>query len=409
MPDPQDYPLDIDDRFIPVRAEDIASVLTNDVETFGEHASGLDEVAEAITLVVDQEVGTFEREMAHVYARFNPDRDTVLLPGTVPTGSDEEDNEFMAMLANLLWQANYEEMTEEQVVAAIDAANSHGLRIRLEPDRVSTLRVWVRGHGMTTRFRRPWRRPWRKEPVEVEVLKRLVVAVRMKDEPYLYLKMFKNIPISDLEALMPHARVKMGPRELAKLVAGGSGAVWTIAIKAAGALTVAASQLFYILALPFLGLTWKTFSGYRRAIKDRDSERTKHLYYQNLANNAAAIHVLATAVGQEEVKEALLAYALCVSHKLEDQSGTTDKRLDREAEGYLRAKFGVSVNFDMDDALETMDRLGLWQDKARLKVVPPEQAIAILEAHRRDRRSAGYHSGLIGRGPLTQRPAPVEA
>jgi hypothetical protein len=84
----RDRTLSLDDRFIPVRAE-------------------------AVTLVIDQEVGGFERAMPHAYAPFNPDRDTVLLPGDEPSGEAGEADGPMRMFANLLWQANFEEMNED--------------------------------------------------------------------------------------------------------------------------------------------------------------------------------------------------------------------------------------------------------------------------------------------------------
>jgi hypothetical protein len=387
--------LTVDDRFIPVRAEDLAEVLARDVETFGPHAGALSAIAEAVTLVIDQEVGTFERELAHAYAPFNPDRDTLVMPGDEPSGEDGEANELMNMLENLLWQANFEEMDDDQLVAAIQAANSHGMRIRLDPERVRILRVWVRGHGIATQSRRPWRRPWTKESFEVPVLKRLVVAVRMRASPYVMLKLFKEIPISDLESLLPHAKVKMSPREMVKLAATGSGAIWTLAFKIITTGLAAAGHILYLVAVPLLALTWKTFSGYKRAIKDRDSERTKNLYFQNLANNASAIHMLATVVAQSEVKEALLAYAFCLAHKAEGERGALVDDLDQIVEAYLKATFDVDVNFDMPDALETMDRLGLWENRGRLGVVPPEQALALLETHRLERRSADYHAGVV--------------
>jgi hypothetical protein len=93
MPDslfdePQAGVLAVDDRFTPVRAEDLAEILTEDTQTFGEHSGPLLRIAEAVTLVIDQEVSTFERELAHAYAPFNPDRDTLLMPGDEPTRED---------------------------------------------------------------------------------------------------------------------------------------------------------------------------------------------------------------------------------------------------------------------------------------------------------------------------------
>ncbi|MDA1036000.1 MAG: DUF3754 domain-containing protein, partial [Chloroflexi bacterium] len=388
------------DRFIPVRAEDLASVIAGDVDTFGENAAVLQDVADAITLVIDQEVGVFERQVAHEYAPFNPDRDTIILPGDEPSGETGEADGLIAMLSNLLWQANFEEMDEDQLVAAIRAANTHGMRIQIDPEKVRVLRVWVRGRGTTTRIRRARKRPWKKESYELEVLKRLVVAIRLRNGAYLMLKMFKDIPLGDLEALMPHAKVKMGPRDFATTIASGGGAVWTIGAKIVATGLAAAGSLLYVLALPLVGLSWKTFSSYRRALKDRDSDRTKHLYYQNLANNASAIHMLATNVAQAEVKEALLCYAICFAHKLE---GGTDliRRLHEVAENYLSTKLGIDVNFDIHDALETMDRLALWEDREALRVVPPEEALTILDEHRRQRRSANYHLDLALEGQFS--------
>lgn len=386
--------LSLDDRFIPIRAEDLAELLAADAK-FGVAAATMREVAESMTLIIDQEIGAFERRLAHAYAPLNPDRDTVLVDASLAGEGTGEAEHVMAMLGNLMWQANFEEMDEAQVVAAVEAANTRGMKIKLDPDLVAALRVWARGHGLIKQMRRPLLKPWRKEEVEVPVLKRLVVAIQMRDNPNLYIKMFKEIPIRDLEALMPHARVKMGPKEMLTLTASGGGAVWTIATKIITTGLAAAGQLLYVLAAPLVMLSWKTFSSYRRAIKDRDSERTRNLYYQNLANNASAIHMLTTVVAQEEVKEALVGYAFC--HLLGSEPSeepVTRERLDEAAERYLGERLGVPVNFDMPDAVETLDRFGLWEDRDAMRVVPPDRALAILEQHRLERRSADYHSRL---------------
>ncbi len=397
--EPDNDPLSLDDRFIPVRAEDLAGVIAGDVDTFGENASALQDVADAITLVIDQEVTAFERQISNEYAPFNPDRDTIILPGDEPSGETGEADALLAMLTNLLWQANFEEMDEEQLFAAIREGNTRGIRIQVDPEKVRVLRIWVRGRGTTTRTRRPLRRPWTKEPYELDVLKRLVVAIRLRDGAHLMIKMFKNIPLGDLEALMPHAKVKMGPREFVTTIASGGGAAVTVTTKLIATGLAAAGSLLYVLALPLAGLGWKTFSSYRRALKDRDSDRTKHLYYQNLANNASVIHMLATNVAQAEVKEALLCYAICSTGNVDGGSGQA-QRLGAETERYLSAKLGIDVNFDVDDALETIDRLSLWEDRDALRVVPPKQALTILEEHRRERRSASYHLDLAVEGQV---------
>ena len=96
-------------------------------------------------------------------------------------------------------------------------------------------------------------------------------------------------------------------------------------------------------------------------------------------------------------KEALLCYAMCFTGNVDGGQGYAG-RLGAEAERYLSAKVGIDVHFDVEDALETMDRFALWEDRDALRVVPPEEALAILEAHRRERRSANYHVELAAEG-----------
>jgi hypothetical protein len=167
----------------------------------------------------------------------------------------------------------------------------------------------------------------------------------------------------------------------------------------------AAGSLLYVMAIPLAGLGWRTFSGYRRAAKDRDAKRTRNLYFQSLGNNASAIHMLTTMIAQEEVKEALLIYAFCSRRQEGGEPGaSTTQELDAEIEAYLTSRFGVSVNFDMPDAYETMDRFGLWEDRERLRVLPHKAATEQLEAHWRGRYSARYHMGMAdAQSPVTSR------
>ena len=56
-------------------------------------------------------------------APFNPDRDTVLLPGDEPSSEAGEADGPMRMFANLLWQANFEEMADGKIKARLSRTN----------------------------------------------------------------------------------------------------------------------------------------------------------------------------------------------------------------------------------------------------------------------------------------------
>lgn len=382
-----------DDRFIPVRAGDLTAALTRDEKTFGPEVTDIRGVATAIADVIAQEVTSFERDLAESYVRLNPDRDTIVLSEDQAEDPAVVADRVTEGLSYLLEKANFEKLNEEQVIAATRAANTHGMKVRLDPDRLSGLHVWVRGHGASPHWQRTLRSPFRGRTIDLPTFRRLTVIARLKEVPQVHVKLFKEIPIRDLEALLPNANVRMGLRDLALLIGGSGGAVWSVATKIIATGFAAAGSILYIAALPLAGLGWRTFSGYRRATKDRDSQRTRNLYFQNLGNNASAIHMLGSMISEEETKEALLLYAFCSSsRKMDALVGSSVEELDKAIERYIESNFGVSVNFDMPDAMETMDRLHLWEDRATLKALRSSDAIKTLQDHWHEKRSIQYHS-----------------
>jgi hypothetical protein len=57
---------------------------------------------------------------------------------------------------------------------------------------------------------------------------------------------------------------------------------------------------------------------------------------------------------EEEAKEAVLAYAFLVAH-----GPSTEQALDERVEQWLSTKIGAPVDFEVDDALAKLERLGV--------------------------------------------------
>ena len=375
-----------DDRFVPIQPGELVAALSRDAARFGTCAAELRPLAELLQSVLAQEAAAFERTLLELYSPFNPDRDTLALTDLSAARTPQNYSELAGRLERLFDKANFERLSEVQIAAAIRAANTHGLKVRLRPERVETLAVWVRGRGTAERRVRTWRSPLRPERRVVPVYRRLAVVARLRDDPNVLLKMFKEIPIEDVEALLPHAEVEMNWFDRVKMFSGGAGALGSTATKVFGVLAL--TKLLWVVTIGLATLMVRTFLGYRRARINRDWQRTRHLYYQNLANNAGVIHKLVAMIAQEELKEALLAYAFCAA------PGSTALRkpeeLDRRIETYLLQRFGAQVDFDGPDAIRTLERLELWNDRTALRVVPPQQALGRL---RQRWQSAVWHAG----------------
>jgi hypothetical protein len=136
-------------------------------------------------------------------------------------------------------------------------------------------------------------------------------------------------------------------------------------------------------------MAFRTFFVFRRTKKVRDGERNRHLYYRNVANNAGVLSWLIDMIGQEEEKEALLGYAMCL------RGCDGPEELRRRVNDFLGHRFGGATAFDSPDAAETMDRLGLWADRAAMRVVKPEEACRRLGEESMRAAAMSYHDSKL--------------
>lgn len=387
----------VDNRFVPVCLRDLLEALCEDEHRFGADAAALGEFAAGLRDVIDQEAAAVEHHISELYALFDPDRETLPQHDLRAARSKEAYRSLNDWLAYLLDKANFVELTGVQIEAAVKAASAHGFKVRIHPDRVTRLAIWVRGRGKRSFWRRTLAHPIAGETFRVEVYRRLVVVVQLKDDPHVIVKMFKDIPQADIEALLPHAEIEMNAFDRLMMLGGAGGAAGTTGMKVFGMLAqvVALSKLFWVLAVGLGTVAVRSFFGYRRARQTRDWQRTRHLYYQNLSNNASAIHRLIGMIAEEELKEAVLAYAFC---RAIDDPVRDEVAFRTRIELFLRTRFNALVQFDVPDALETLTRLDLWTDRAAFEVVPPAVAIERLRRHWAGRQSCTYHADCVERG-----------
>ena len=84
---------------------------------------------------------------------------------------------------------------------------------------------------------------------------------------------------------------------------------------------------------------------------------SENVYYRNINNNAGIFDYIIGEAEEQESKEAFLAYYFLMAPGGE----ATEDNLDRRIEAWLQERFGVDVDFECDDALKKLDRMGLAQ------------------------------------------------
>ena len=91
----------------------------------------------------------------------------------------------------------------------------------------------------------------------------------------------------------------------------------------------------------------------------------------------------------------MLLYTFCLDAENDGRS-TAEVAIKSEIEEYLKDLTSIEVDFDINDAIETLTRMDLWKDRLKLQVIGISEASSKLEAHCQLGLSRDYHAGLLG-------------
>jgi hypothetical protein len=139
------------------------------------------------------------------------------------------------------------------------------------------------------------------------------------------------------------------------------------------------------LLLVMAGYFMKGLSGYKNTKLNYMQTLSQGLYFKNLANNASVVYQLLRLAEDEEIKEALLAYHFLYK----SEKPLSMEELDNQVEQWFKDKFDRNFDFDVEDGLVKLKKLGLVKSsKDTLKALELEKAIALL-----NKRWDNYFSG----------------
>ncbi len=357
-------------------------------------------------------------ELKECYMPFSPDRDTIKV---LQYGDDERDNKqrcLVRAVTALLERANYERISEDELSKILTHYSPHGLTLKVDVDEYEELLLYRRGADVENMKRGGlWNWVMGRTEMKVPIYKRLFLLLKLKPREerlreimvregvsrakaekllekyranipgdrsgdYIYLKVFKNIPQTDLQMLFPNTDVQLNLFDKIKLGAtAGGGAIGSIA----GSATKLTAQAIFTnpigAALAIGGLAGVIY----KQVKDYISKRNKYmlklaqrLYFHSLADNRGVLTLLVDRAGEEDVKEEmLLYYFLAVRPTLQRELD----ELKRQIEQYLSDHFAIFINFDLRDALDrlTADGLVYADNDGRLRSLSPQDACTQLQ------------------------------
>lgn len=379
------------ENFIPIRSAELAERLEEELTPAERDA--FRRFGGQLGAVTHREFYAKLRELKNDYAPFDPDADTL---ADRPLSAAEQQRRVADLFDQFGWllgRANFSRLTSDDIRQALAATSDWGVRLKVDLTVFDRLEVFARGDVVGRRVRRRWRNMYRREAVELPIYQRLVVIFRLRpvsggdprEKQAVHIKGFKNIPKVDLEMLLPGSKVTMTLFDQGKIfVPTISGVAMTGWKLFQGAMVAAVTGIYGLLTYlgliaATLGYGIKSFFGYLRTQQKYQLNLTRSLYYQNLDNNSGVLFRLLDEAEEQECREALLAYFFL--WRRSGVEGWPREQLDSEIEAHLRRLAGISIDFEVGDALAKLERLGLVERArdGRLRAVKIERALELLK------------------------------
>lgn len=375
------------DHFIPVSRNELIAALLHDIPA--ESAARFSQFCSLYCAILHFRFHQISEEIKSGYLPYAPDNDMVLKAAPCEKALDKS----VAHLESLLVKANYTPLGEEQLNRILSERSSQGVDVKVDLDAFARLQLFARGESSSQVSHRLWYAPWKTLEQTVAVIPRLYILLEFSppSQPTrrffsreqtvhkgVHLKLFKDIPLSDLEMLFPNSRIQLSKFDKIKLGLTSGGGTAGGAFATIGKVAAAASPFTIILAIGgFAGLLARQIGKVFNQRTRYMMKLAQHLYFHNQANNLGVVSRVVDMAEEEESKEALLAYALLSIHGPMDAA-----QLDQACENWLKTNFLVGCDFDVQDALQKLDAEGLAHcENDQYAVISIDDAISRLDLY----------------------------
>jgi hypothetical protein len=355
-------------------------------------------------------------ELEETYEPFSPDSDLLMTRAFTPDERRVMRKRVVAGMARILQQANYTRIDPSEVELILTRDSAYGLDLFVDLAAFEEVLIFYRGATSKRDQRRRWQKFYLKEELDTPIFQRLFLLFKLKPfdvrvreimaaqkltrraaeklvkrarasmppqvkEDNIYMKLFKNIPRSDLEMVFPNTEVRFRFYDKLRLGATASGGLGLGAFGAAGKIALLATNPFAAVGAVF-GLGGIAF---RQAVNFMNQKQrylvvmAQNLYFHSMADNRGVMLKLAARAAEEDIKEEILLYSVLAKENARKQDLPD---IDTAIEQYLMTSFGVSVDFDIPDALRRLTEDGIVTERpdGTLVTLSPKEAALHIDA-----------------------------
>lgn len=348
--------------------------------------------------------------LEHTYEIFSPDSDLLITRRFSEAEKSVLQHRLVGQVCELLEQANYTRIPPESMALVLTPDSHYGLNLEVDLKAFDELVVFYRGAASRTESRRTLKKLFlRHEEFDVPIFQRLCILFKLKPEErriteimtekrcdreaaeklyrkarallppqirteYVYVKLFKNIPRTDLEMVFPNTRVRFRGLDKVKLGVTTGSSVGMGVVGAVSKVAVATNPV--ALAGVAVGLGGIAVRQAMNFVNQRNRymvTMAQNLYFHAMADNRGVMTLLAERAAEEDVKEEMLLYSVIAKEHV-TRADLPD--IDGAIEQFMLNTFGVAVDFDVDDALTRLLEDGIVTERpdGRLEALAPTDA-----------------------------------
>ena len=350
-------------------------------------------------------------ELEQLYEPFSPDSDLLTTRSFTPQEKLSMQKQVVEQMRRFLLQANFEHVDASDVKVILTKDSYYGLDLQVDLGAFEEILIFYRGATTMTERRRTAKRLflWH-EDVKVPVFQRLFLLFKLKPfelrvrevmqehnlqrkeaertvkrtrgllpdsvkSDFIYMKLFKNIPRTDVEMIFPNTKVQFRLFDKIKFgVTAGSGLGMGVAGTVGKVALVTTNPMALLGALAGLGgVAMRQASNFIAQRNRYMIVMAQNLYFHAVADNRGVMTLLADGAAEEDVKEDMLLYCALAKAPVNIRDL---QAVDEAIEAYIKDTFDLDVDFDITDALGRLKQDGLISElpDGTLRALPPHAA-----------------------------------
>jgi len=386
--------------FIPFTREQITKMLLDKGKLDNDQFDKFEQFCLLLNSIYHFEFHRDLEELKSTYRNFNPD---------VEITANEEENfnfekiedKFNNALIRTLTEGNFEKVSNENLHAAMEEEGIFPVSCVIDFDAFEYYEIYYQGTRTSKDEIKTWI-PFKSKEIEFKLYDRIVFFYKVKNQEFfesnpkktqpgipgkIYIKFFRNIPESDLEMMFPNPKPEMKfihkMQIFLPLLAGFGVLIQKTIIgpkfynTGTNPLEEGLSYGLIALLIVLGGYVLRTFLGYKNVVQSFLGEIAQSLYFKDKGNNQGVFSMLIDSAEEQECKEALMAYYFLLTTKKK----MNQDQLDDNIEEWLDQDYDTKIDFEIDDALSKLEKLGLMsRDKdGLLTVVSIDKALEKLD------------------------------